>query len=786
MNKSPDPASFDVGRFGIGQPVPRTEDPVLVRGEGRFTDDLNAPGQVFLAFVRSPVAHGIVRSVDTGPALGMEGVVAAWTGDDLAAAGYGWNGSALPLKNRDGTPFRQTTRRALATDRVRFLGEPVAVVAAETAALAKDAAEAVAVDIEPLPAVVDMTAATLPDAPPIHEDIPGNTVLDFHHGDEARTAEAFSRAAHVARLTLEDPRVVINPMELRACLAAYGAESGHFTLDTPSQGVFGLRNALAEVMGLETDAITVRSGHVGGSFGMRIHPFPEQVCALHAARAIGRPAKWTEERTPSFLSDNHGRATRYDAALAVDAEGRFLALSVEGYGDMGAYLTPVGMLPATRNIVVNTCGMYRLPCLEVAMRCVLTNTSPVGAYRGAGRQAGNYIMERLIDEVARLSGIDRIQLRRLNQLRPDELPYTAQSGLTYDSGEFTALMEEALAAADVDGFEARRDEARSRGRLRGLGIGCYLEATAAATKEMGAVRFDEDGTVTFVTGTLDYGQGHTTTFAQILGSRLGIPFDRIRLLQGDSDELVFGGGTGGSRSVIASGTAAVRASEEVIEKGRALAGWALEADAADIEFAAGRFTVVGTDRSVGLLELAEEVRSAGALPPDLPATLDVSLVSEEAGVAFPNGCHVCEVEIDEETGVAEVVRYTMVNDIGTVINPLLLEGQCHGGVVQGIGQAIMERVVYDGDGQMLSGSFMDYAMPRAGDVPMFEVRHRPTPTAGNPLGAKGVGESGCAGSITCVMNALADALAPLGVRHVDMPATPEALWRVIREAKAAA
>lgn len=784
MTQSPDPASFDVGRFGIGQPVPRTEDPVLVRGEGRFTDDLNADGQVHLAIVRSPVAHGLVRRVDIGPALGMEGVVAGWTGADLAAAGYTWVPSALPFRNRDGTPFRQTPRFPLAVDRVRFLGEPVAVIAAETAVLAKDAAEAVEVDIDPLPAIVDVVDAASPDAPQLFDELPGNLVLDFHHGDEAATREAFAKAAHVARVSLDDPRIIINPLELRSCLALHDAERDHFTLHTPSQGVFGLKGGIAQVMGLEAEQVTVRSGHVGGSFGMRIHPFPEQIAALHAARELGRPVKWTDERTPSFLSDNHGRATRYDAELAIDADGRFLAMRIDGYGDMGAYLTPVGMMPATRNIVINACSMYRLPCLEVSVRCLVTNKSPVGAYRGAGRQAGNYITERLIDEMARVSGIDRIALRRINQLRPDELPYTAQSGLTYDAGDFTALMDQALEAADAAGFAARRDAARARGRLRGLGVGCYLEATAAATKEMGGVRFEEDGTVTFITGTLDYGQGHTTTFAQILGSRLGIPFERIRLLQGDSDALLFGGGTGGSRSVIASGTAALKASDEVIERGRALAGWALEADAGDIEFAAGRFTVVGTDRSVGLLELAERVRGAD-LPPDVPSSLDVSLVTDEAGVAFPNGCHVCEVEVDPETGVTEVVRYTMVNDIGTVINPLLLEGQCHGGVAQGIGQALMERAVYDGDGQLLSGSFMDYAMPRADDVPPFEVLHRPTPATTNPLGAKGVGESGCAGSITSVMNALLDALAPVGVRHIDMPATPEIVWRAIRDAEAA-
>lgn len=786
MTSNPDRTSFDVGRFGVGQPVPRKEDPTLVRGEGHYTDDIKAEGQVHLAIVRSPFAHGIIRAIDLSAALAADGVVGGWTGEDFKASGYGWVQHGIPFKNRDGTPLHQTERFPFAVGKVRHLGEAVAVIAAETAMAAKDAAELVELDIEPLPAVIDAAEAIADGAPLVHEEIAHNTALEFYHGDETETAAAFDKAAHVARVSLEDSRVIINPMELRAYLAIYDAAKDHFTLHSSSQGVFALTNAIIGVMGLSEGQLTVKSPYVGGSFGMRGAPFPEQIAALHIARELGRPAKWLEERTPSFLSDNHGRANRYDAELAIDEEGRFLAVRINGFGNVGAYLTGVGLMPPSRNIVINVCSMYRLPCLEVAVRCVLTNTSPVGPYRGAGRQAGNYIMERLIDEMAAVSGRDRVELRRINQLRPDELPYKAQSGLTVDCGDFTALMDEALEAADYAGFEERRAAARQEGKLRGIGIGCYLEATAAATKEMGGVRFEEDGSVTFITGTLDYGQGHATTFAQIIGSQLGIPFDKINLLQGDSDELLFGGGTGGSRSVIVSGTAAIRASEEVIERGKQLAGWALEAAPGDIEFAAGRFSIVGTDRSIGLIELADELRRASDLPPGLPESLDVSMVIDEAGVAFPNGCHVCELEIDEATGLAAIVRYVMVNDIGTVINPLLLEGQCHGGVMQGIGQALMERVVYDEDGQLLSGSFTDYAMPRADDAPMFEVYHRPTMTPGNPLGAKGVGESGCAGSVTSVMNALVDALSAVGVRHVDMPATPEVLWRMIRDARAAA
>ncbi len=588
----------------------------------------------------------------------------------------------------------------------------------------------------------------------------------------------------MARISLSDPRIVINPMELRSCLASYDAARDHWTLHVPTQGVFGYRNQIAgDVLRVPPEKVTVLTGHVGGSFGMRGQVFPEYVCALHAARELGRPVKWTEERTASFLSDSHGRAQQYEAELALDEAGRFLAVRVNGFGDMGAYLTSFGMMPSTRNIVINICSMYRLPQLEVSMRCVLTNKSPVGAYRGAGRPEANYVMERLIDAAAAVSGIDRVELRRTNQLTPSELPYTAQSGLAVDSGDFTGMMDQALATADVAGFPERRARSAKVGKLRGLGVGCYLEATGAAVKEMAGIRFESDGSVTLVSGTLDYGQGHASSLAQILTERLGIPFERIKLLQGDSDQLIFGGGTGGSKSMVAAGSAIVAASDKLIEVGKPLAAWALNSSPDDVRFADGRFTVDGADRAIDLMTLAKRVREVQSLPENLPKSLDVELINEDAAITFPNGCHVCEVEIDEATGVTEVVRYTMVNDIGTVINPLLAEGQLHGGVLQGIGQALLERVVYDDDGQLLSGSFTDYCMPRAHDAPTFVVQHRPVPTKTNPLGVKGVGEAGCAGSLTSVMSAVGDALAQVGVGSVDMPATPEKIWRVIQEAR---
>ena len=783
MTSQPDSKDFGGARFGVGQSVTRKEDPVLLRGEGAFTDDLIATGQAHLAVVRSPLAHGHLNRVDLSAALEMKGVLGAWTGADLKAAGYGWATSWFKFDNRDGTPYRQPGRTAAATDRVRFVGEAVAFVVAETAAQAKDAAEAVELDIEDLPPVLNMAEADSPDAPQLFENVPNNVALDYHVGDSAAVDDAFASAAHIGKVDLVESRVIINPMELRAYLAEYDAATNHFTLRTQSQGVFQMRNNLADFMGIPREKMTVLTGHVGGSFGMRMMPFPEQLFALHAARELKRPVKFLEERTSSFLTDTHGRAAQFKAELAIDSEGRMLAIRVDGYADMGAYLTEAAIGMPTMNVLVNGCSMYRLPLIEVSTKCVMTNLPPIGAYRGAGRQLGNYITERLIDATARVSDIDRIELRRINQLRPDELPYTAQSGLTYDCGDFTALMDQALEAADAAGFEARRTESAKAGKLRGLGVGCYLEASSAGTREMGGIRFEANGDVTFITGTMDYGQGHASTYAQILCDQLGLPFDRIKLLQGNSDELLFGGGTGGSRSTIASGTAAVQASDKVKETALQLAGWALDTSANDIEFRDGRVQVASTGEGIDLIELARRVREAEILPAGLPDTLDVALVTEGAAITYPNGCHVCELEIDEATGVARVVRYTAVNDMGVVVNPMLLEGQVHGGVSQGIGQCLLESVVYDEDGQLLSGSFTDYCMPRADDVPMFEVQHHNVPTASNPLGVKGVGESGCAGSHTSVMSAVIDALSPLGITAFDMSATPEKLWRAICGAK---
>jgi carbon-monoxide dehydrogenase large subunit len=780
MNRRDDPRTFRSDIAAIGEPLLRSEDPRLLRGEGRYTDDLALPNQAYCVMLRSRNGHGVIRSINTDAARGMPGVLAVYTGADLA--GYGPLKSSLPFKSRDGSDMRRTGRAALTTDKVRFVGDPIACVIAVTVNQGRDAAEAIEVEIDPLPAVTDPPAAVASGAPQLYDDAPGNMALDFHYGDAEKVAAAFASAAHVAKVQLANSRVVVNAMEPRAALGAYDAASGRFTLHTGSQGVMGMRAQLSFVLGVPPEKVHVLTGNVGGSFGMKAAVYPEYVCVLHAARALGRPVKWTDDRSGSFLSDNHGRDHLQTAELALDAEGHFLALRLTGFANLGAYMGTMAPQPPTLNTVRNAASLYRTPLIEVSTRCVFTNTTFVNPYRGAGRPEGNYFMERVIDVAAAGMGIDRVTLRKRNQITPRELPYTAASAQTYDSGDFPAVLKEALERADWKGFAARKREAKKRGRVRGIGLGCYLEVTAPANKEMGGVRFEADGTVTIVTGTLDYGQGHATPFAQVLSEKLGIAFDRIRLLQGDSDQLLAGGGTGGSRSMMNSGGAIVEASAKVIEQGRIIASHMLETAVADIEFADGRFTIAGTDRGVGIMELADKLRAGAKLPPDSPQTLDVSHVSNGQPSAFPNGCHVAEVEVDPQTGVIEVVKYTSVNDFGTVINPMLVEGQIHGGVLQGIGQAMLERTVYDDDGQFLTGSYMDYCLPRAVDAPPFETVHHPVPAKTNPLGVKGCGEAGCAGALTSVMNAIADALSEYGIRHIDMPATPEKVWQAIRAA----
>jgi carbon-monoxide dehydrogenase large subunit len=772
-------AALALTKFGVGQPVRRTEDPKLVRGEGRYTDDIDLPGQAYAVMVRSTVAHGVIKSIDTTAAKAMPGVRAVLTGAALTA--YGGLKCNLPLKNRDGSPIRYKPRPALSTDKVRYVGDPVACVVADTIAQAKDAAEAVVLDIEPLPAVMSARAAAQPGAPRVWDEVPDNVALDYHYGDSAKVAEAFAKAAHVVKLPVVNQRLVVASIEPRAAIGEFDASNEKWTLHSCSQGVFGLKNMLRDILGAAPDKMRVLTGNVGGSFGMKAAVYPEYVCILHAAKLLGRPVKWTDERSGSFVSDHHGRDFDMTMEVAFDEKGLIQAVRLSGYGNLGGYCAAFGPLLPTLNVAKNSVSMYRTPLMEVATKCVFSNTVLVSAYRGAGRPEGAYNMERTMDYAAAELGIDRLQLRKRNFIRAKEMPFNSASGMVYDCGDFPGLFDEALQRADVDGFKQRKRESKKRGRLRGLGVGCYVETTAAGTQEMGGIRFNDDGTVTIVTGTLDYGQGHAATFAQVLVDKLGVPFERIKLVQGDSDRLVTGGGTGGSRSAMLSGTAIMQAADKVIEQGKQIAAHVLEASAGDIEFANGRFVIAGTDRAIDIMALAQRARET-KLPQGAPASLDVTHVTDAVPGTYPNGVHVAEVEVDPETGDAKVVKYTAVNDFGTVINPLLVEGQIQGGVVQGLGQALLEGAVYDAEGQFLTGSFMDYAMPRAHDAPNIAVSNRPVPTKTNPVGAKGCGEAGCSGGLPTVMNALIDALSEYGIRHIEMPATPARIWQAIQQA----
>jgi aerobic carbon-monoxide dehydrogenase large subunit len=775
--------ALSLTKFGIGQPVRRSEDPKLVRGQGCYTDDLSRPGQVFAVMVRSREAHGVIRSIETGSAKAMPGVLAVYTAADLSA--YGPLKCNLPLKSRDGSPIRYTPRPALVGDKVRFVGDPVACVVAETIAQAKDAAEAVTVDIEPLKPVLNSADAVKPGAPLVFDNVPNNIALDYHYGDAAKVAEAFAKAKHITRLETSNQRMVVNAMEPRAAIGEYDAATDKWTLYSSSQGVHGMKTSLMDILNAPADKVRVVTGQVGGSFGMKASVYPEYVCILHGARQLGRPVKWTDERSGSFVSDHHGRAQDMVMEVAFDENAHILAMRLTGYGNMGGYLAQFGPLLPTGNQVKNITSIYRTPLIEVATKCVFTNTNFVSAYRGAGRPEGNYYVERALDLAATELDVDRLDLRKRNMIRKGDLPFKAASDMTYDCGDFFGVLKQALEAADYAGFNKRKRESKKRGLLRGLGIGCYLEVTAGAGKELGAIHFEDDGTVTIVTGTLDFGMGHATTYAQILTDLLGIPFERIRMVEGDSDRMAFGGGSGGSRSVMFAGTALSESAAIVIDRGKQIASHVLEASTNDIEFKAGRFVIAGTDRSIGLLELAARLRGGLKLPEGVPTSLDTDHVGNDPVLSsFPNGCHIAEVEVDPDTGAAHVVRYSAVNDIGTIVNPLLLEGQIHGGVVQGLGQVLLEQAVYDADGQLVTGSFMDYAIPRAHDAPMINVISHPVPTKSNPLGVKGCGEAGTSGGLPSVANAVIDALSEYGIRHLEMPMTPARIWQAIQDAKA--
>jgi len=773
-------------KFGLSQPMRRVEDPRLLRGDGRYTDDISLPGQAHGVVVRSPHAHALIRCIDTAAARAVPGVLAVFTGADLKAMGLGDVPCAIPLKNRDGTDRAQTPRPALAVDRVRHVGDAVAFVVAETLKAAKDGAEAVAVDYEVLPSATDLATALDPGQPQLWETAPGNLCFDWETGDKAETDRLFAEAAHVTRLTVVNNRVVVASMEGRGAVASYDAATERFTLHTCTQGSWLVRRLMAaEVFRLPEERFRVITPDVGGGFGMKLYLYPEHVMVTVAARELGRPVKWISDRSEAFLSDTHGRDNITTGELALDREGRFLALRTRTLSNMGAYLSTFAPFIPTGAGSKVLPSVYGFRAIHVNVLGVLTNTVPVDAYRGAGRPEANYVVERLIDTAARELGIDRVELRRRNMVPPAAMPWRTPTGATYDSGDFGTVLDAALRKIDWAGAPQRKQEAARRGKKRGIGLAYYLEATGGSPSERAEIRFAEDGMVDVIVGTQSTGQGHETAYIMLTAAELGIPHERIRILQGDSDAAPSGGGTGGARSLYSEGQAILATTASVVEKGKQAAADALEAATADIVFEGGRFGVVGTDRAIGILDLAARQRRKVAAGEDA-VLLDAAEVAEIKAHTFPNGCHVAEVEIDPATGVLDIVRYLVVDDVGHAINPLIVRGQVHGGVAQGIGQAVCEHTVYDREsGQLVAGSFMDYCLPRADDLPDIEVDLIEIPCATNPLGVKGAGEAGAVGSPPAVINAVVDALAEDGIAHVDMPVTPERLWRALAQARAA-
>ena len=754
----------------------RLEDDRFLRGQGRYVDDLREPGELHAHVLRAPLAHAEITHLDVSAAAQAPGVRAVYTGADLLAAGIG----PLPcdVKIAAVSPLVVPPRHALAVGRVRHVGEPVAFVVADTAEAARDAAELIEVSYEDLPAAIDAAAALRPGAPVLWEEAPGNLAFRFQKGDREAVAAAFAKAATVVELELENNRVVIAPLEPRAALGRYDVGGDAFELVLTGQDVHAIRRDLAEaVFGMPLDRIQLVAPDVGGGFGGKNILYPEWVLVLFAARALGRPVRWTSDRSEDFLSSVQGRDNRTRGRLALDPEGRFLALEVDTVADMGAYLSALGPLIPTNSASAAMGGVYDIPAVFMDVRGAFTNTVPVDAYRGAGKPEANYLIERLVGLAAHRTGIPAIELRRRNIVRT--FPHRSALGMTIEAGAFGASLDVVLEAADAAGFEARRKAARERGRLRGLGLACFMETARGVPGEWARVEFEPDGAVALLVGTQSNGQGHETTFPQVAADLLGLPVERFRYVQADTRRIRRGAGHGGARSLHQGGAALVKAIEAMLDKARPIAAQLLQASPEALSFENGVFRGEG-DRSVSLAAVAEAAREAGqeGLFGEVDNPLDL--------VTFPNGCQVAEVEIDPETGHLTLERYVAVDDYGTLINPLLTEGQVQGGLAQGIGQALHERTFYDpATGQLLTASLMDYGLPRAADLPDIEVRFNPVPSAANPLGVKGSGQAGCIGAPQTIMLAILDALAPLGVESLDMPATPERLWRAIQGRAAA-
>jgi carbon-monoxide dehydrogenase large subunit len=767
---------------------PRVEDDALVRGTGHFMDDPRLPNLSYAAFVRSPHAHARIVSVTADEARKAKQVLAVLTAEDMTAAGLKTAGRHAPLPGRGGKELIQPFRPVLAGERVTYVGEAVAMVVAETRAAAQDAADLIVVEYDELPAVVDARAALKPGAPQVHPDAPGNLALDWpgtipSEENEREVEKIIAGAAHVAKVTVVNQRLVVASMETRGATGMFDPKADSYTLYACSQSAGAVRNQTAAVMALPHDKLRVITEDVGGAFGMKTPVYPEYPALLVAARKVGRPVRWQSTRSEAFMTDTQGRDTVTEAELALDENGKFLALRMRHLCAEGAYITPAGVGINTNNVARCLPGMYRIPKIDFSARCVFTNTAPIGPYRGAGRPEANYALERVVEEAARVTGIDRARLRKRNLIPPSAMPYKTAVGTTYDSGDFPAIFEQAMEMSDFKNFSKRRREAARRKKLRGIGISCMLEHAGALPTESAAIAFPGNDRLVMSFNVQSTGQSHATVFGRLLAHKLGIDQHRIEHRHGDSAFELPGFASVGSRSAMTAGNAIIHTADVMLAKGRKIAAALLEASDADIQYRNGNFEVVGTDRKISLFETArraEELAGSGETPDSLDTTekLDTPLT-------FPNGCHIAEVEIDPDTGRVDIVTYTAVDDCGTMLDPIVVEGQVHGSIAQGLGQALLENAVYDAGGQLVTGSFMDYAMPRAHDMPVeFREAVHPVPAKSNPLGVKGTGEAGTTASIAAVMNAIADAVPNGAAAHMDMPATSAKVWEACQKAMA--
>ena len=772
-----------MGEFGVGQPVPRTEDPRLLQGRGQYGDDFTLANQCYGYILRSPHAHAKITSVNSDNAKAASGVLLVLTGEDWQATGFGPFPVLVPRQKRDGSPMFPAPREALSHERVRLIGDEVAFVVAETFEQAKSAAELIEIDYEILEAVTATADAADSGGVAVWDECPDNECFFFELGDKEKTNAAFSTADHVTKIEYYINRISANAMEPRVSLGEYDRRSDRYILYTSTQSVHGIRDLVASILKQPPSKIRVIAGDVGGAFGMKGDIYHDQILVLWASKLLERPVRWTAERSESLMSDTHARDNIVNAELALDKDGNFLAFKVDTIANLGAYLGSMTPHSPTNNLG-GLAGVYTTPTIYTSVSGVFTNTNWTGPYRGAGRPEASLAIEKAIDTAANELGIDRVELRRRNLISDAALPYQTGLIFNYDSGNFPNILEKATKLADYENFDARRAEAASRGKYRGIGVAFGIEQSAAPIEETAEIRFDGSGHCTILMGTLAQGQGHDVTFKQLVNELLGIELDNITLLQGDTDVVAHGRGTFGSRSAGNGGAALQMASDRIIEHGKKIAAHMLEAAEADIAFDDGLFCVAGTDKSVRIEEVAQTAYALMVLPPDIEPTLVAYAAFKPKAPTFPNGCHFCELEIDPETGKTDFISYVVVDDVGTVINPLLLKGQIHGGISQGLGQAICEDLNYDREsGQLLTASFLDYCMPRADDMCFIEVVSAGVPSPTNPLGIKGAGEAGCVGALPCVQSALIDALRPLGVKDVPMPATPMKIWEIIDQAQ---